>query len=63
MIGEAINLGQRLFIDQAGDTYPVVSMFDCDGEECEPCDAVTAIAGTEGRWYALDLREFEGLVT
>jgi len=55
---EAINLGQRLFVDQAGDTFPIVSMFDSDGEECSPPDAVFAVAGTEGRWYALDLSEF-----
>jgi len=55
---EAINLGQCLFMDQVGDTYPIVSMFDCDGGECGPHDAVSAVAGTEGRWYALDLSQF-----
>lgn len=55
---EAVNLGQRLFVDQAGDTYPIVSMFDGDGDECGPSDAVSAVAGTEGRWYVLDLSEF-----
>lgn len=56
---EAINLAQRLFIDTEGDTWPVVAMFDQNGDDCEPCDAVAAVAGTEGRWYALDLSDFQ----
>lgn len=63
MVTEAINLGQRLFVDHAGDTYPIVSLFNRDGEDCEPGDAVSAIAGVEGRWHVVDLRQFEGLVT
>lgn len=57
---EAVNLGRREFIDQAGDTWPVVVMFDHDGNECGPDAAVYAVAGTEGRWYVLDLSEFDG---
>ncbi len=55
---EAINLGQRLFVDEDGETWPIVLLFDGDGEECSPAEAVSAVAGTEGRWYALDLSEF-----
>jgi hypothetical protein len=54
----AVNLGQRLFVDCDGLSYPVVSLFDSDGLDCEPWDAVAAVAGTEGRWFALDLSEF-----
>lgn len=55
---EAINLGQRLFVDQSGDAWPVVAMFDNNGDGCGPECAVSAVAGTEGRWYAIDLSEF-----
>lgn len=55
---EAINLGQRLFMDGDGFIHPVVCLFDADGEECGPDRAVSAVAGSEGRWYCLDLSEF-----
>lgn len=55
---ESINLAHRLYIDPDGFVHPVVVMFDSDGEDCEPRDAVSAVAGTEGRWFALDLSEF-----
>ena len=55
---EAINLGRREFIDDDGNLYPVVTMFDGDGDECGLDDAVAAVAGNEGRWFALDLSEF-----
>jgi len=56
---EMVNLGQRLFVDSEGFTHPIAVMFDSDGEECEPRDAVSAVAGSEGRWFALNLSEFE----
>lgn len=55
---EAINLGQRLFVDQSGDVWAIVAMFDHSGDYCGPESAVSAVAGTEGRWYAIDLSEF-----
>lgn len=58
MTSEALNLGQWLFVDGDGLPYPIVSMFDVDGLDCGPCDAVAAVAGVEGRWFALDLSEF-----
>lgn len=44
--------------DGDGHTHPVVAIFDADGDECEPSKAVSAVAGTEGRWFVLDLSEF-----
>ena len=58
MTAEAVNLGQRLFVNQEGETFPIAVMFDADGEECGPANAVSAVAGEEGRWYCLDLSEF-----
>lgn len=55
---EAVNLGQRLYICPDGFTHPVVTMFDSEGDECDCADAVSAVAGTEGRWFVLDLSNF-----
>lgn len=55
---EAVNLGLGLYVDPQGDTYPVAVMFDSDGDECDCAAAVSAVAGTEGRWYVLDLANF-----
>lgn len=57
---EAVNLNLRTFIDSSGEQYPIVAMFDAEGDECEPDDAVSAVAGVEGRWFVIDLSEFEG---
>lgn len=57
-MGEAINLEQRIFICVDGLIHPVVSIFDSDGVDCSPKDAVSAVAGSEGRWFAIDLSEF-----
>lgn len=60
MITSAINLARRLYIE--GDqVFPITHFFDADGDECNPEDAVFAVAGIEGRWYALDLTEFSGI--
>ena len=57
-MSEAINLGLRLFIDADGFTHPIVQMLDCEGDECEPCDAVAAVAGSGERWFSIDLSHF-----
>ena len=55
---EMLNLAQRLFVDEHGDTYPITNLFNFEGDECGPEDAVAAVAGTEGRWFSLVLSEF-----
>lgn len=55
---EAINIGRALFVATDGETYPITNWFDADGDECAPEDAIAAVAGVEGRWFALDLRDF-----
>ena len=57
-MSEAINLGQMLFLDSDGFTHPIVELFDSNGVSCEREEAVAAVAGTEGRWFAIDLTEF-----
>lgn len=55
---DAINIGRGQYLADDGEIYPIVSWFDVDGDDCDPADAVAAVAGTEGRWWAVDLREF-----
>lgn len=55
----AVNIEQRLFCDSDGFVHPITNWLDADGDECEPEDAVAAVAGTEGRWFAFALSEFD----
>lgn len=56
---EAINRAQALYCDADGFVHPITNWYDADGDECGPDDAVFCMAGTEGRWYSIDLTEFE----
>lgn len=56
---EMINHDRGIFIDIHGFEYPVVCYLDADGEECEKSEGDYAIAGVEGRWFTLDLSEFD----
>lgn len=55
---EWINLGRGRFLDSDGGEHPVLVLYDSDGAECDPPDAVCAVAGEEGRYFVLDLSEF-----
>ena len=57
-MAEAINVAQRLFMADDGALFPITNWFDPDGNECEPEDAVTAVAGEGGCWFALNLGDF-----
>lgn len=57
-MAEMINMAQRLYMADDGALFPVTNWFDRDGDECEPEDAVTAVAGEGGCWFALDLATF-----
>lgn len=59
MIGcEMINHDLGVFLDIHGFEYPVVMYLDANGNECPKEDGDYAIAGVEGRWFTLDLSEF-----
>lgn len=58
---DAINIGRREYLADDGEIYPVAAWFDSDGDDCAPEDAVCAVAGAEGRWWAIDLSEFDGV--
>lgn len=55
---EMINHDRGVFVDIHGFEYPVVMYLDCNGDECPKEDGDYAVAGVEGRWFTLDLSEF-----
>ena len=55
---EMINHDRGIFIDIHGFEYPVVCYLDSDGEKCDKSEGDYAVAGVEGRWFTLDLSEF-----
>lgn len=44
-----------------GCTVPITQWFDADGDDAEPQNAMVCIAGptSSGKWFAIDLREFQ----
>jgi len=43
-----------------GTVLPITNYFDEWGEDCEPEDAVTCVAGTDAfGWLSIDLTEFD----
>jgi hypothetical protein len=60
MMTTAINIGRRQYLADDGEIYPIVAWFDGDGDDCEPEDAVSAVAGIEGRWWPLRISDFIG---
>ena len=52
------NLEQRVMVDFDGKVYPIVKMFDEDGEETDsPEKCLAFIAGKEGYWVAVAVEE------
>ena len=52
------NLEQRVMVDFDGHTYPITKMFDDEGRETDEADECVAfIAGREGYWVAVAIRE------
>lgn len=60
----AVNLDLRIVAFDDGSTVPITNLFDEWGEDYEPSEAVSAVAGPlpNGEWLALDLTEFEGVL-
>jgi hypothetical protein len=58
-----INIAQRLYVDEDGMTFPITNWIDASGEECEPENAIVCVAGHEGRWYSINLADFEDTST
>ena len=56
---EAINVEGRLYRDKHGFEHPVTHWFDENGADCDPEEATVCVAGSEGRWFAIRLSDFE----
>lgn len=61
---DAINRIDRLAILSTGEAIQITDWFEMDGYGCDPSDAVTCVAGpcSNGKWYSIDLREYEGII-
>lgn len=62
----AVNRGQALVLLSTGETAPICTWLDCEGDECEPDDAVVAVAGpitgrTTLSFYAVELCDYDDM--
>lgn len=56
---QAINLAWRLALLTDDTTVPITHLFDSDGNETDsPSEAIAAVAGSGGLWFAIDLTLF-----
>lgn len=61
---EAVNRAQAIALLSDGTTLPVTNWFDSWGDECEPQEAVSCVAGQEGSdWWSIDLSQFASTPT
>lgn len=58
---QAVSRARGVAVLDNGERLPITNWFDFDGDECDPDDAVSVVAGPDrdGFWYAIDLFEFE----
>ena len=54
-----INRRSRVVVDDGGNRGIITHFFDEDGAECGPGEAVSCVAECNGKYHAIDLREFE----
>ena len=60
----AINRAKRIAVLESGETIPITNFFEAGGDECDPSDAVTCVAGpcSNGKWYSIDLKQYERMI-
>lgn len=58
-----VNVTIGIVIMEDGQELPITDAFDDNGEDCEPGDAVSCVAGPDrdGMWVSIDLKKFEGV--
>lgn len=58
---EAVSRAGAVAVLDNGERLPITNWFDLDGDECEPDDAISVVAGPDrnGFWYAIDLEQFQ----
>jgi hypothetical protein len=53
---DVVMIDERQVLMCSGTLLPVTNWFDDDGDECEPDDAVTCVAGDDERgWYSIEI--------
>ena len=64
MVIAAINRTAKIAVLENGEAIPITNWFEAGGDECDPSDAVTCVAGpcSNGKWYSIDLREYEEVI-
>lgn len=50
---------KRLAVASNGVVYPITRLFDVWGDDCDPEEAVTAVAGAGRTWFSIDLTQFQ----
>ncbi len=51
-----VDLGGMFVLLNNGETLPITNMFDADGDECDPDEAVSVVAGADGLgWWSVPL--------
>lgn len=56
-----VNASKRIAVLEDGEALPITEFFGCGGDECEPDDAVSCVAGPTkaGTWLCIDLDAME----
>lgn len=60
---EAIDRRRGYAMMAGGDFATVTNWLSSDGDECSPAEARVAIVEYEGRWFCVDLQDFEPVFT
>lgn len=56
---EYLNRKLRMVVDEKNNQGTITHFFGCDGEDCEPEDAITCVAECDGKHYAIVLSDYE----
>jgi hypothetical protein len=61
---EAINRSEKIALLSTDETIPIPDWYEMGGYNCDPSEAVTCVAGpcSNGKWYSIDLRQYEGII-
>lgn len=59
---ECVHRECRIVIDDNGNQGVILNFFDADGDDCEPEEAVACVAECAGKFWAINLREYENAI-
>lgn len=55
----AINIEDALYLSREGQLFAITDWLDAEGNDCEPFESVKAIGEADGKWFLIDVAEFE----